>query len=217
MQSKSTTVEGYLASLPADRRVALEAIRRVIKANLDPKYQETMQYGMIGYSVPHSVFPAGYHCDPKQPLPFAGLASQKQHISVYLMGLYVGGTAGTTMARWFELEWAKTGKKLDMGKACVRFKRLEDAALEVIGEAIRRTPADVYIQQYTASLGGAASSKAGAAGSSRKAAKKVSKKAPKKAKGTGRAKPAVKKSATKTTKPSAKRAATRSAKRSSQT
>ena len=146
MQSKATTVKQYLAELPEDRRVAISAIRDVILKNLDKDYEEGMQYGMIGYYVPHSVFPPGYHCDPRQPLPFAGLASQKNHLSVYLMTVYAENTTGE---RWFRDAWAKTGKKLDMGKCCVRFKKLEDAALDVIGEAIRRVPAARYVEYYT--------------------------------------------------------------------
>ena len=153
MQSKATTVKDYLQSLPEDRRHAVETVRKVILANLDRDYAEGMSYGVIGYFVPHKVFPAGYHCDPKQPLPFAGLASQKNYLSLYLMGVYCGCAEGpdaveTTHARWFRDAWAKTGKKLDMGKACVRFKKVEDLALDVIGEAIRRIPAKVYIAQY---------------------------------------------------------------------
>jgi hypothetical protein len=148
MQSKSTTVESYLASLPPDRRAALEAVRQAILANLDGDYVEQMQYGMIGYAVPHSVFPAGYHCDPKQPLPFAGLASQKGHMSLYLMSTYM--MAGED--EWFRKAWAKTGKKLDMGKACVRFKTLDGVALDVVGEAVRRVPAAKYVANYVAVL-----------------------------------------------------------------
>jgi hypothetical protein len=141
MQSKATTVEQYLAEQPEDRRKALEAVRQVILKNLDKDYEEGIQYGMIGYYVPHRVYPAGYHCDPKQPLPFANLASQKNYMSLYLMCVY----GDSDLSRWFQQAWAKTGKKLDMGKACVRFKKLEDLALDVIGEAIRRVPAKTYI------------------------------------------------------------------------
>lgn len=153
MQSKAATVAEYLASLPDDRRRAVETVRKVIRANLDKDYEEGMQYGMIGYYVPHKVFPAGYHADPKQPLPFAALASQKNYLSLYLMGVYCGcgdgpGAAITPHAKWFHEAWAKTGKKLDMGKACIRFKKVEDLALEVIGEAIKRVPAKVFIAQY---------------------------------------------------------------------
>ncbi len=144
MQSKAATVAEYLASLPEDRRKAVQAVRKVILDNLDSQYEERMSYGMIGYAVPHSVYPPGYHCDPRQPLPFAGLASQKGHMSLYLGCLY----GSTNMLGWFQTLWNKTGKKLDMGKACIRFKRVEDLALDVIAEAIRRVPAKVYIEQY---------------------------------------------------------------------
>src|SRR6186713_2058177 len=157
MQSQATTVAAYLASLPPDRRAAVEAVLRVVRANLDSTYQEGMSYGMIGWCVPHSVFPAGYHCDPKLPLPFASLASQKGHMALYLMGLYIDADRQEPeLARWFREAWTKTGKKLDMGKACVRFKKIEDVPLEVVGEAIRRMPAKEYIARYTAALAGAA-------------------------------------------------------------
>ena len=153
MQSKAATVSEYLASLPEDRRQAVETVRKVIIANLDRDYEEGMQYGVIGYYVPHKVFSAGYHCDPKQPLPFAALASRKNYLWLYLMGVYCGcgegpGAGETPHARWFREAWAKIGKKLDMGKACVRFRKVEDLALEVVGEAIRRVPAKLYAAQY---------------------------------------------------------------------
>jgi len=148
MQSKAKTVEQYLAELPADRRAALQAVREVILKNLDKDYVECMGYGMMGYAVPHSVYPPGYHCDPKQPLPFAGLASQKGHLSLYLMCTYMNSGED----QWFRKAWARTGKKLDMGKSCIRFKKVEDLALEVIGEAIRRMPAKKYIAMYEANL-----------------------------------------------------------------
>src|SRR5678815_1092636 len=150
MPARPMTVDAYLAALPADRRAALTTLRRVIQDNLDPAYTEGVQYGMIGWAVPHSLFPAGYHCDPKQPLPFAGMASQKHHMSLYLMCLYNNGERDS----WFRQAWAKTGKKLDMGKACVRFKSVDDLALDVIGEAIRRVPARQYIADYEAALAG---------------------------------------------------------------
>lgn len=146
MQSKAATVAEYLASLPADRRTALLEVRDVILHNLDAGYEEGMSYGMIGYHVPHRLFPAGYHCDPSQGLPFAGLAAQKNYLSIHLMGLY----PGTDDAAWFHKAWARTGKKLDMGKACIRFQKADDLALDVLGEAIRRMPAKRYIEIYTA-------------------------------------------------------------------
>lgn len=150
MQSKATTVEAYLASLPEDRRAAISAVRQVILKNLKGGYEEGMQYGMIGYFVPHSVYPAGYHCDPKQPLPFAGLASQKQHMSLYLMGLYLGSTdeAETPIVQWFKEAWTKGGRELDMGRACVRFRTLDDVPLDVVGEAIARMPVKTYLATY---------------------------------------------------------------------
>lgn len=150
MQSKPATVTQYLASLPADRRAALEAVRKVILENMDG-YEEGLAYGMIGYAVPLRTFPAGYHCAPGQPLPFAGLASQKSHMSLHLMGLYVGDGA-SERTRWFQDAWKKTGKKLDMGKACLRFKKLDDLALDVLAQAIRRMPAKKYVAEYSAVL-----------------------------------------------------------------
>ena len=155
MQSKAKTVEQYLKELPPDRREAISAVRDVILKNLDSDYEEGMQYGMIGYFVPHRIFPAGYHCDPKEPLCFAGLANQKNHMAVYLMCIYGDGKE----AARFRREWLKTGKKLDMGKSCIRFRKLEDLALNLIGEAIRRTPAAVYIQRYESVLASTAAGK----------------------------------------------------------
>ena len=148
MQSKSATVDEYLSALPDDRRKAFDAVRRVFLDNLDGGYEEGMQYGMIGYYVPHSVYPAGYHCDPKQPLPFAGLASQKNHMSLYLMCVY----NDESHLLWFRQAWAASGKKLDMGRSCVRFKKLEDLALEVIAEAVKRVPAKAYVEHYEAAI-----------------------------------------------------------------
>lgn len=157
MQSKATTVRAYLRDLPPDRRQAVGAVRKVILDNLDKDYEEGMCYGMIAYSVPHRVYPAGYHCNPGLPLPFAGLASQKQYTSVYLMTCYAGGTPDEG---WFRKAWAATGKKLDMGKCRIRFERVEDPALEVIGGAIRRLPVQACIEVYEQALTG--SSKTGA-------------------------------------------------------
>jgi hypothetical protein len=148
MRSEATSIERYLADLPPDRRDAIEAIRAVILENLPKGYEEGMQYGMIGYYVPHSVYPAGYHCDPQQPLPFAGLASQKNHMALYLMCIY----GHPEQEAWFRRAWGKTGKKLDMGKSCVRFKRIGDVPLEVIGEAIRRVPARKFIEHYETTI-----------------------------------------------------------------
>jgi hypothetical protein len=147
MQSKATTVQQYLKELPADRRSAIEGVRKLILKNLDPVFEEGMQYGMIGYYVPHSVYPPGYHCDPKQPLPFICLASQKNYMSVYLGCVY-----GPEQEKPFRDAWEKTGKKLDMGKSCVRFRKLDDLALEVIGESIRSVSAQGFIEYYESVL-----------------------------------------------------------------
>ena len=184
MQSKAATVEAYLAELPDDRRAALESVRQVILANLDKDYEEGMLYGMIGYYVPHRIYPAGYHCDPKQPLGFACLASQKNYMSLYLMCIYMDNPEAT----WFQTEWKKSGKKVDMGKSCIRFKKVEDLALDVIGEAIRRMPAAKYIEVCEAAL--ATRNKATPA---KKVAKKTAKKASAAATNATRKKPAKKK------------------------
>lgn len=178
MQSTATTVKQYLAELADDRRTTLEALRKVILKNLDKGYEEGMQYGHIGYYVPHKLFPAGYHCDPKQPLPFAALASQKNHLAIYMMGVYCGcvdhTTGETADARWFRDAWGKTGKKLDMGKSCVRFKKLDDVALDVVGEAIKRMPVKEFIKRY---LDGLANKNANA-GTKKPVAKKIAAKKP---------------------------------------
>lgn len=144
MQSKAQTVADYLAELPPDRREAINAVRKVILNNLPKGFKEIMQYGMIGYVVPHKLYPAGYHCDPSQPLCFAGLANQKKHMSIYLMTVY--GNKETE--KWFVKAYKASGKKLDMGKSCVRFKKREDLPLDVIGQAIARVPVEEYIKAY---------------------------------------------------------------------
>lgn len=143
MQSKATTVEQYLSELPEDRRSAIAVVRHVILKNLDKDYEEGMQYGMIGYYVPHHIYPPGYHTDPRQPLPFACLASQKNYMSLYMMPICEGAEESS-----FRDQWAKTGKPLDMGKSCIRFKHLEDLALDLIGETIRRVPVRKWIEYY---------------------------------------------------------------------
>jgi hypothetical protein len=155
MPSKAATVDEYLAELSDDRRAALSVVREEILRNLPEGYEEGMQYGMIGYYVPHRVYPRGYHCDPKQPLPFAGMASQKGHMSLYLCSVY---HTEEELSRFTEA-YRATGKKLDMGKACVRFQRLEDLPLEVVGEAIARCTVERFVATYEASLAAAKSRK----------------------------------------------------------
>ncbi|MEE8169277.1 MAG: DUF1801 domain-containing protein [Phycisphaerae bacterium] len=151
MQSKAKTVKQYLSELPKDRREAIQAVRGAILKNLPKGYEEGMLYGAIGYFVPHSVYPPGYHCDPRIPLPFAGLASQKNYMTLSLMCTY----GDQEHDAWFRKAWAKTGKKLDMGKSCVRFKKIDDVPLTVIGEAIRRVPAKKFIEHYESAIGAA--------------------------------------------------------------
>lgn len=196
MQSKATTVEQYMKELPEDRREAIAAIRKVILASIDNGVEEGMQYGMIGYYIPHSVYPAGYHCDPRQPLPYVCVASQKNHLAVYMMSIYGSGDQES----WFRTAWGKTGKKLDMGKSCIRFRRIEDAALEVIGEAIRRFPSGKYIKYYEEVFRGNRSSSASdsktASGKSKTAKSPAKSKAKAKVSGTAK-KVAKKKSSSK--------------------
>jgi hypothetical protein len=144
VKSKAKTVDQYLAELPPDRRDAINAVRKVILKNLPDGLEEIMQYGMISYVVPFKLFPAGYHCDPSQPLTFAMLASQKGYMALYLMTVY--GHMET--AKWFTKAYQASGKKLDMGKSCVRFKKLDDLPLDVIGQAITRVPLEKYINAY---------------------------------------------------------------------
>lgn len=141
MRIDAVTVNEYLASLPLDRREAISAVREVILANLPKGYEECMGYGMIGYVVPHRIYPEGYHCNPKLPLPFVNLGSQKNHMALYLMCIYVD----KALDQWFRQAWRATGKKVDMGKSCVRFRKLEDISLEVIGQVIARMPVKDYI------------------------------------------------------------------------
>lgn len=144
MTSKAATVDEYLAELPEDRREALQAIRRVVNSNLGSGFEEGMQYGMIGWFVPHSVYPAGYHCDPKQPLPFMGLASQKNHIGFYAFCIYTD----SKVKDWFVDEFQKAGKRLDMGKSCIRFKKLEAIPLELLGQLTSKISVEKFIQSY---------------------------------------------------------------------
>ncbi len=175
MQSKAATVEQYLAELPADRRAAIEAVRKVIKKNLPKGYAEGMAYGMIGYSVPHSIYPAGYHCDPSKGLPFAALASQKNHMSLAMMFMYENSEA----EKEFRRRWEATGKKLDMGKCCIRFKKLDDIPLDVIGKAIASMPVKDFVAFYEQSRADHAASKATKKPATRKApAKKAVTKKP---------------------------------------
>ena len=148
MKHSAASVEQYIADLPEDRQAAISAVRATIVKHLPRGYEEGMQYGMIGYYVPHKHYPAGYHCDPKQPLPFAGLASQKRYMSLYLMCIY----GDEDHAAWFTKAWEDSGCRLDMGKSCVRFRTLEDVPLQVGGEAVSRVSVKQFIAHYEANL-----------------------------------------------------------------
>ena len=149
MTSTAKTPDEYFASLPEDRQAAMEKLRSVVKKNLPKGFTETMGYGMVGWVVPHSKYPAGYHCDPKQPLPFAGMASQKNSISFYHMGLY----AMPDLLNWFTAEYPKHSKtKLDMGKSCIRFKKPENIPFELIGQLMKKVSPDEWIAQYESVL-----------------------------------------------------------------
>ena len=151
MQSKAATVDAYLAELPEDRQKALNELRKVIKKNLPKGFQECMNYGMIGYVVPHSKYPAGYHCNPKDPLPFMNIASQKNSVNLYHMGIY----GDPKLLKWFQDAHAKASpKKLDMGKSCVRYKNLEDIPLKLIGELASKLSPDDWIKRYESVLRG---------------------------------------------------------------
>jgi hypothetical protein len=142
----ASTVAEYLAALPADRRDALSTVRHVINENLPDGYEEGIQFGMIGWYVPLSLYPAGYGENPKVPLPLVALASQKSGMVLHFMSLY----GHAALSSWFTSEYKKSGKKLDMGKGCVRFKKLQDLPLDVIGRTIARVPVEEHIANYQA-------------------------------------------------------------------
>lgn len=141
----SNSVQEYMNQLPAERQASMQQLRKAILQNLPKGFEETISYGMIGYVVPHSIFPEGYHCDPKLPLPFISIASQKNFIAVYHMGMY----ADETLLQWFTNEYPKHSKrKLDMGKSCIRFKKPEEIPFELIGELAGKMTAQHWIDLY---------------------------------------------------------------------
>lgn len=145
MTSNASTPEEYISELPEDRKKPLKKLRQVILDNLPKGMEEIMSYGMLGYVVPHSVYPDGYHCDPKTPLPFMNLASQKNFVAVYHMGMY----AKKEILDWFTLEYPKHCKrKLDMGKSCIRFKKVDDIPYELIGKLAAKMSSEEWIDIY---------------------------------------------------------------------
>ncbi|MFM7681858.1 MAG: DUF1801 domain-containing protein [Bacteroidota bacterium] len=139
------SVSEYLSKLPEDRREAFNQLREAILTNLPEGFEECINYGMIGYVVPHSIYPNGYHCDPKLPLPFMNIASQKNFIAFYHMGIY----GNADLMNWFVGEFSKYSKsKLDMGKSCVRFKKMNDIPFELIGELVKKMSVADWVNQY---------------------------------------------------------------------
>ena len=145
MQSKATTVAAYLAELPEDRKTPMNKLCSTIKKNLPKGFKEVISYGMIGFVVPHSIFPAGYHCNPKLPLPFINIASQKNFISVYHMGIY----SDPKLMDWFIAEYGKrVAGKLDIGKSCIRFKNPDKIPFDLIGELCSKMTVAEWIKAY---------------------------------------------------------------------
>ena len=145
MTSKATTVDQYINEATEDRRAALQQLRTIILENLPEGFQEEISYGMIGYVVPHSIYPKGYHCTPELPLPFMSFASQKNSINFYHMGIY----AKTELYDWFVAEYPKHSKqKLDIGKSCLRIKKPENIPFELIGELVKKISVAEWIKTY---------------------------------------------------------------------
>lgn len=151
MKIQASNPDDYIAQLPEERQVVMEKLRQVITDNLPADFTETMNYGMIGYVIPHSVYPAGYHVNPRLPLPFVNIASQKSFVALYHMGVY----AKPELMDWFVKEYPNhCSRKLDMGKSCIRFKKMEDIPYELIGELISKMTAQEWIDIYEASIKG---------------------------------------------------------------
>lgn len=149
MQSTAKTPQEYIDSLPEDRKEAMEKLRKTIAENIPEGFSEAMGYGMLGYEVPHSIYPSGYHCNPKQPLPFLGIASQKNFIAFYHMGMYTS----KALLDWFVAEYPKHCKtKLDMGKSCIRFKKINDIPYELLGELTTKISVQDWIATYESAL-----------------------------------------------------------------
>jgi uncharacterized protein YdhG (YjbR/CyaY superfamily) len=147
--SKAISVEEYLSGLPVERQEAMRRLRTVIKKNLPKGFEECMAYGMIGYVVPHSLYPKGYHVDPNQPLGFISIASQKSHIALYHMGLY----GSDELLNWFKTAYAAAGVgKLDMGKSCIRFKHPDKIPFELVGALAKKLTPKAWISAYEAVL-----------------------------------------------------------------
>ena len=149
MQYKASSPEDYISQVPEERQEILKQLRKTVHDNLPEGFEEGIQYGMIGYYVPHSIYPDGYHCTPKEPLPFMSFASQKNSINLYHSGIY----ASPDIHKWFVEEYPKHSKyKLDMGKSCIRFKRINDIPFELIAELCQKMTVDQWIDLYETNL-----------------------------------------------------------------
>ncbi|HRG45358.1 MAG TPA: DUF1801 domain-containing protein [Leptospiraceae bacterium] len=145
MQAKEISPDQYVNSLPEDRKEAITQLRKIILKNVPKGFQEAMSYGMLGYVVPHKLYPAGYHCNPELPLPFISLASQKNFIALYHMGMY----ADKKLLQWFTTEYPKhTKAKLDMGKSCIRFKKIDQIPYKLIEELVKKMTVKDWITIY---------------------------------------------------------------------
>lgn len=149
MQYKVQTVEEYLVAIPSERKPYVQKLREAVLDNIPKGFEETIQYNMIGYVVPHSIYPDGYHCNPAEPLPFSAIASQKNSINFYHSGIY----ADEKLKDWFVAEYAKhCTRKLDMGKSCVRFKKFEEIPYKLIGQLMKKIKVKDYIKNYEAAI-----------------------------------------------------------------
>jgi uncharacterized protein YdhG (YjbR/CyaY superfamily) len=149
MPSNNTTPEAFISALPEDRKKVINEIRNVILKNLPKGFEEVIGYGMLAYVVPHKLYPNGYHVDPKLPLPFINLASQKNFIALYHMGIY----ADKELLKWFTTEYAKVSQtKLDMGKSCIRFKKIDQIPIDLIGKLVNKVSTKDWIQLYESGL-----------------------------------------------------------------
>jgi uncharacterized protein YdhG (YjbR/CyaY superfamily) len=145
LNSAARTPEHYFETLPDDRKEPMRELRKIILKNLPSGFSEEMSYGMVGYVVPHSLYPKGYHCNPKLPLPFISLASQKNFIALYHMGIY----GIKDMLEWFTLQYPKhSSYKLDMGKGCIRFKKPEQIPYELIAQLVKKISVEDWIKVY---------------------------------------------------------------------
>jgi len=150
MTSKATTPEQYIKELPAERKESITKLRETVLKNLPKGFKEVISYGMIGYVVPHEIYPGGYHCDPKLPLPFVNIASQKNFIALYHMGIY----SNAELLKWFTAEYPKHSPgKLDMGKGCIRFKKPEHIPYKLIGDLIKKISVKDWIKTYETNRG----------------------------------------------------------------